>query len=261
MGSGRAAGSRSWSTTAPRRRPHSSPSRTRLRSRRSTRPTVKGSLRSRSTTSARTRSLSERRSIHLPARSPRSAESRSSSSGSTRPDRRASSPSTASTTAQPTGVSPDPADVALLLHTSGTTSRPKLVPLTHGGLCRSARNVAETLRLDPTDRCLNVMPLFHIHGLVAALLASLAGGAPVACSPGFHQLRFFEWLEELAPTWYTAVPTMHAAVVARAHEHEATIVRNRLRLIRSSSAPLPVPVARRARDNVRRAGDRGLRHD
>ncbi len=139
-------------------------------------------------------------------------------------------------------VEPDPDDIALLLHTSGTTSRPKLVPLTHGRLAASARSVAETLQLDSTDRCLNVMPLFHIHGLVAALLGSLTARASVACTPGFHQIRFFEWLDELAPTWYTAVPTMHAAVLGRAEDHAATIARSRLRLIRSSSASLPVPV-------------------
>lgn len=82
----------------------------------------------------------------------------------------------------------------------------------------------------------------HIHGLVAALLGSLSAGASIACSPGFHQLHFFEWLDELEPTWYTAVPTMHAAVLARARDHEDTVRRARLRLIRSSSAALPVPV-------------------
>ena len=82
---------------------------------------------------------------------------------------------------------PEPGAVALALHTSGTTSRPKLVPLTHRQLVVSAGNVAETLRLEPTDRCLNVMPLFHIHGLVTALLATLRAGGSVACTPGFHQ--------------------------------------------------------------------------
>jgi acyl-CoA synthetase (AMP-forming)/AMP-acid ligase II len=143
---------------------------------------------------------------------------------------------------EPAGADPDDDQVALLLHTSGTTSRPKLVPLTHHGLSTSARNVAETLRLSPADRCLNVMPLFHIHGLVAALLASLDAGASVACCPGFHQLRFYDWLDELSPTWYTAVPTVHAAVVRRAEERRASVARHRLRLIRSSSASLPIPV-------------------
>src|SRR4029079_16321036 len=129
-----------------------------------------------------------------------------------------------------------------LLHTSGTTARPKLVPLTHRQLAASAGNVAATAGLTPTDRCLNVMPLFHIHGLVAALLASLRAGASVGCTPGFHQLHFFDWVDELDPTWYTAVPTMHAAVLARAPDHEETVGRQRLRFVRSSSAALPVPV-------------------
>jgi acyl-CoA synthetase (AMP-forming)/AMP-acid ligase II/thioesterase domain-containing protein len=137
---------------------------------------------------------------------------------------------------------PDESDIALLLHTSGTTSRPKLVPLTHGQLSTSARNVAATLELGPEDRCLNVMPLFHIHGLVAALLASLDAGASVVCTPGFHQVRFFEWLAALDPTWYSAVPTMHAAVLARIRDRGQRVPRNRVRFIRSSSAALPVPV-------------------
>ncbi|HWQ02112.1 MAG TPA: AMP-binding protein [Gaiellaceae bacterium] len=145
-------------------------------------------------------------------------------------------------TPEPPLTGPSPDAVALVLHTSGTTSRPKLVPLTHRQLGVSARNVAQTLQLSSADRCLNIMPLFHIHGLVAALLASLDAGGSVACCPGFHQLHFFDWLDELKPTWYTAVPTMHAAVVARARDRRETLTDHRLRLIRSSSASLPVPV-------------------
>src|SRR6185295_10117613 len=74
-----------------------------------------------------------------------------------------------------------PNDTALVLHTSGTTSRPKIVPLTHENLCSSAWNVQASLGLSAIDRCLNVMPLFHIHGLVAGLLASLSAGASVVC--------------------------------------------------------------------------------
>jgi acyl-CoA synthetase (AMP-forming)/AMP-acid ligase II len=128
-------------------------------------------------------------------------------------------------------------DVALLLHTSGTTSRPKLVPLTHGNLCRSASNVARALALTPEDRCLNVMPLFHIHGIVAGVLSSLGAGGSVACTPGFIAPRFLDWLAELQPTWYTAVPTMHQAILGRLATTEER-PRHRLRLIRSSSAAL-----------------------
>ena len=132
-----------------------------------------------------------------------------------------------------------PHDIALVLHTSGTTARPKLVPLTHANLVSSARNIGNSLALTPSDRCLNVMPLFHIHGLVGALLSSLAAGASVICAPGFYAPEFFQWLEEFHPTWYTAVPTMHQALLARAQTNLATVGRCPLRFIRSSSAALP----------------------
>lgn len=132
-----------------------------------------------------------------------------------------------------------PDDVALVLHTSGTTSRPKQVPLTHANLCHSAENIRRALELCPADRCLNVMPLFHIHGLAAAVLATLAAGASVVATPGFYAPRFLEWLEEFTPTWYTAVPTMHQAILARAG---AGPVRSSLRFIRSCSAALPPQV-------------------
>jgi acyl-CoA synthetase (AMP-forming)/AMP-acid ligase II len=135
-----------------------------------------------------------------------------------------------------------PDDLALLLHTSGTTARPKLVPLSHRNLCASAGHVCETLRLTRADRCLNVMPLFHIHGLVGALLSSLAAGASVACTPGFNAFRFFEWMHELRPTWYTAVPSMHQAVAQRAGRRAEIAGLGDLRLIRSSSSALPPSV-------------------
>src|SRR6266545_6830274 len=134
------------------------------------------------------------------------------------------------------------ADVSLILHTSGTTSRPKIVPLTHGNLCASARNILATLSLSATDRGLHVMPLFHIHGLVAGLLAPLLAGGSVFCTPGFNALKFFAWMDEARPTWYSAVPTMHQAILSRADRNREVIARSPLRLIRSSSASLPPQV-------------------
>jgi acyl-CoA synthetase (AMP-forming)/AMP-acid ligase II/acyl carrier protein len=136
----------------------------------------------------------------------------------------------------------EPDDVALVLHTSGTTSRPKMVPLTHENLCTSAANVSATLGLGPADRCLNVMPLFHIHGLVTAVLASLASGASVICTPGFYAPEFFSWMDECEPSWYTAVPTMHQSILARAGKHQDVVQRRRLRFVRSSSSALPPQV-------------------
>ncbi len=133
-------------------------------------------------------------------------------------------------------------DVALILHTSGTTSRPKIVPLTHANLCRSAHNIVQSLSLSPTDRCLNIMPLFHIHGLVAAITASLAAGGSTYCTPGFNALKFFGWFDDAAPTWYTAVPTMHQAILQRAARSSEVIARHPLRFIRSCSSALPTRV-------------------
>lgn len=133
-------------------------------------------------------------------------------------------------------------DVALVLHTSGTTSRPKIVPLTHANLLASANNICNTLQLTERDRCLNIMPLFHIHGLMAAVLATLSAGGSVFASPGFNALKFFGLMEEAHPTWYTAVPTMHQAILQRAERNAGIIKANPLRFIRSSSASLPVPV-------------------
>ena len=133
-------------------------------------------------------------------------------------------------------------DIALILHTSGTTSRPKIVPLSHRNVCASAGNIQRTLRLTDADRCLNVMPLFHIHGLVAAVLAPLGVGASIFATPGFNALRFFSWLDEARPTFYTAVPTMHQAILARAPRNRGVIERNPLRFIRSASASLPPQV-------------------
>ncbi len=132
-----------------------------------------------------------------------------------------------------------PDDVALVLHTSGTTSRPKLVPLTHANICTSARNVQCALQLSREDRCLNIMPLFHIHGLIAAVLASLTAGASTVCTPGFYAPKFLEWLSEFRPTWYTAVPTMHQAIVARAETNRNIIAHSPLRFIRSCSSAMP----------------------
>ena len=137
-----------------------------------------------------------------------------------------------------------PEDVALVLHTSGTTARPKIVPLTQTNVTASARHIGATLALSPADACLNVMPLFHIHGLIAAVLSSIGAGGAVICTPGFDALKFFRWLDEERPSWYTAVPTMHQTILTRAARNAEIIARARLRFIRSSSASLPGPVMR-----------------
>jgi acyl-CoA synthetase (AMP-forming)/AMP-acid ligase II len=137
-----------------------------------------------------------------------------------------------------------PEDTALVLHTSGTTSRPKIVPLSQRNVCASAQNVSRTVAFSAADRGLNIMPLFHIHGLIAGILAPLSAGGEVCCSTGFNALKFFSWMAEVRPTWYTAVPTMHQTILSRAAKN-LDVIRNRsLRFIRSSSSSLPPQVIR-----------------
>ncbi|WP_187429709.1 putative sulfoacetate--CoA ligase [Roseobacter fucihabitans] len=142
--------------------------------------------------------------------------------------------------AAPDAVTAD--DIALILHTSGTTSRPKIVPLLHSNVAASAEHIRASLELTADDRCMNVMPLFHIHGLIAAVTASLAAGGSIWCAPGFDALRFFGWMKEARPTWYTAVPTMHQAILSRAKRNADIIADTKLRFLRSSSASLPAQV-------------------
>jgi acyl-CoA synthetase (AMP-forming)/AMP-acid ligase II len=133
-------------------------------------------------------------------------------------------------------------DIALILHTSGTTSRPKIVPLSQRNVSVSSGNIAETLAFTAQDCGLNIMPLFHIHGLMAGVLAPISAGGRVFCTPGFNALRFFGWMDEAKPTWYTAVPTMHQTILTRAGGNKEIIARHPLRFVRSSSSSMPPQV-------------------
>ncbi|MHB8647755.1 MAG: acyl--CoA ligase [Thermomicrobiales bacterium] len=131
-----------------------------------------------------------------------------------------------------------PEDIAMILHTSGTTSRPKRVPIRHRNLAASAHNIAGTYALSDADRSLCVMPLFHIHALVASMLATFASGGTVICPPGFNALEFWKIVDAFKPTWYSAVPTMHQTLLARADRNREIIEANRFRFIRSGSSSL-----------------------
>ncbi|MXX32272.1 MAG: AMP-binding protein [Chloroflexi bacterium] len=133
-------------------------------------------------------------------------------------------------------------DVGLVLHTSGTTSRPKIVPLRQRNLIATAHHIRDTLQLTSEDRCLNIMPLFHIHGIMAGILASVGAGGSTWCSPGFNAMQVFGWLRESTPSWYTAVPTMHQLILTRASRNADALDETDLRLIRSSSSSLPPTV-------------------
>jgi len=135
-----------------------------------------------------------------------------------------------------TATAPTADDIALILHTSGSTGRPKRVPLRHFNLAVSSANVANTYELTGGDVSLCIMPLFHIHGLIASTMATLLSGGTVIVPAKFNALSFWRTVREHRVTWYSGVPTMHQLVLARAQrkpEEAAT-----LRFIRSCSAPL-----------------------
>lgn len=139
-------------------------------------------------------------------------------------------------------IEPEENDEALVLHTSGTTSRPKIVPLTNKNIYSSSLNISKSLNLVENDHCLNIMPLFHIHGLIAIIASSMKSGASVCASNGFNALKFLELAKSEKITWYSGVPTMHQTIMLRAEKNLELAKNLNLRLVRSSSASLPPAV-------------------
>ncbi|MFL6118931.1 non-ribosomal peptide synthetase [Actinophytocola sp.] len=142
---------------------------------------------------------------------------------------------------------PEGDDDALVLHTSGTTGHRKVVPLQQTGVVLSARNIAAGLALTEEDRCLNALPLFHAHALLTPLLATLSAGGEVVCLPRFESGRFLAALRTFQPSWYSAVPTVHQAILRDARDLDGV----RLRFVRSASAPLPERVSRLIEETFR----------
>jgi len=129
-------------------------------------------------------------------------------------------------------------DIALVLHTSGTTARPKIVPLTHLNISASVINMINSLKLSKTDKCLDVMPLFHIHGIITAM-SSLCCGGGIVLPMKFDINNFWDWLKDFHPTWYTAGPTIHQAILLKSNIQKNVLNKINLRFIRSSTSPLP----------------------
>ena len=130
----------------------------------------------------------------------------------------------------PTGASatePTADDIALILHTSGSTGRPKRVPLRHINLALSARNIVNTYQLTPDDVALCLMPLFHVHGLVASTLSTLLSGGTVVVPGRFNPLSFWRTVRDHRATWYSAVPTIHQLLLARSGSSESRRTPNR----------------------------------
>ncbi len=136
-------------------------------------------------------------------------------------------------------ISPGPGDAAVIMHTTGTTGKSKVVVLSHQNVLEAAANISISLELDSADRCLAMLPQFHIGGLVDLLLAPLYSGGSVVCTAGFEAPAFFSCVHEFQPTWFQAVPTMLYELLNYSRENESPLANNSLRFIRSVSSPLP----------------------
>ena len=128
----------------------------------------------------------------------------------------------------------EPSDTALVLHTSGTTGRPKAVPLSHKNLTTTMRNIKQTYQLSPKDRTMLVMPLFHVHGLLAGFLAPLHSRGSVIVPPKFSATDFWRDFNQHKANWYTAVPTIHQILL----KSPPPSPKPNIRFIRSCSSPL-----------------------
>jgi oxalate---CoA ligase len=133
--------------------------------------------------------------------------------------------------------------IAVVLPTSGTTGRPKLVPLTEGQLLRVAGHIARHHGLTAQDRCYSPLPLFHVNPQVVAVLSTLVSGGSLVVDDRFHGSRFWTAADELRVTWLNLVPAILGILGAGAPP-TATLSR-RVRFARSASAPLPSAVQQR----------------
>ncbi len=143
-----------------------------------------------------------------------------------------------SATGKEPATPPTADDLALMLTTSGTTGNPKRVGLSHGRLTQSAANIASWFELSPSDHALTVMPLFHIHGLVAGVLAPIAGGGSVTPTP-FDAFAFGTQIADIQPTWCSAVPSMWELVLTRWRDRAGELRAAPWRFLRTSSSALP----------------------
>jgi acyl-CoA synthetase (AMP-forming)/AMP-acid ligase II len=137
-----------------------------------------------------------------------------------------------------TASAPSADDVALVLHTSGSTGRPKRVPILHRNITASTRNIVDHYTLTPGDVSMCVMPLFHVHGLVASTLSTLLSGGTIVAPVKFNPLSFWRTVRDTGATWYSAVPTIHNLLLSRAGNERPAGAQG-LRFIRSCSAALP----------------------
>jgi len=145
------------------------------------------------------------------------------------------------------------ADGAMIMFTGGTTVVPKMVPWTHANIASSVRAIIAGYRLGPQDATVAEMPLYHGHGLLAALLSTLVSGGTVLlpAQGRFSAHTFWDDIDAVRASWYTAVPTIHQILLERAKTDDSQNKRATMRFIRSCSAPLTRRRRRRCRTSSR----------
>jgi oxalate---CoA ligase len=134
-------------------------------------------------------------------------------------------------------------DTAVVMHTSGTTAKPKIVPLTHTNLCAVVEKNVALFDMTEKDRCINVIPQFHIYSIVCPILCTAAAGGSVICTETFDPGEFLRMIEEMSPTWYAASPATHQAILQYAEKERVIPVRHKLCRIQSGGAPLTADLA------------------
>jgi oxalate---CoA ligase len=137
---------------------------------------------------------------------------------------------------------PDPDAPAFILHTSGTTIAPNLVPFSHRNVLASAERVRTWFGLTPQDRCLNVSPVYYSHALTTTVLPPLLTGGSAAFPTNPLNVDLAEWFGALRPTWYSAGPTLHLAVVEKTQLRPDARNEHHLRFISSAGAKIPKEV-------------------
>ena len=135
-------------------------------------------------------------------------------------------------------------DVALVLQTSGTTGRPKVIPLTHQQLYARGQRLSKWLSLTPSDRCLAVTPCYHVHAIAGCIVTSILSGASIVCPPRFEVGAFYRNFREFAPTWFSAGSTFYRAILAERENYADNLHDSRLRFVRHASDVLTVDLRR-----------------
>ncbi len=145
----------------------------------------------------------------------------------------------------------EPDDVALMVCTSGSTARPKMAPLTHRNVCSGAANNVLQLGLTAQDRCLCITAMFYTQGILVSVFSSLMAGGSAVCTSGYDPARFFEWLDEFSPTWYSAPTAMQRSILEHSARHADAVSRARIRVIRCTSSPAVPDFIRRMEELFR----------